>query len=426
MWGFRAGFVLCLILGLALPSVTVFASSEQHNIEAKQIQGYTILALDETGKKLEDKAYYEKTTISISDFNIIGDSISLKGKVSNKTFNISGNLKRADYTDTLIVGNNIQDMDENFDVIFFGIDKAPKENITINSDIFKEDQTILKLYLLEKGTRNFTILESSEAVSFIDAIQTFDAINSLNIGAYTDIFWYSKVLKPVNTQESSPITIQALTSGHSDKTYSLSYTTGVGIINEEITVRTYVEGPTSITSDGVFSTKIYPLSTRTYSTQVPGVNSNTSNFKIGVSENTVLEAYTDPGDVFRYQQWDGSWYSPGNFTIGLSWSLSIPNTGLSFSPTYTNSTQYTAKTLKNFDNSGTTKVRQTKAELSKNNRLETTSHTFDVNFSIGHYSSPGQKKLNLKWTYYVWNAQNIYSPAVGQKTSNMYFSYTSG
>ncbi|MNP09027.1 hypothetical protein D3C76_1011170 [compost metagenome] len=283
----------------------------------------------------------------------------------------------------------------------------------------------MKLYLLEKGTRNFTVIESTIDNSIFDLSKQFNNLSELNQGEYTDIFWFSKILSPIHSSESSPISARSITSGVSDKTYSLSYTTGVGIVNEEMVVRTYVEGPTSISSDGVFSTKIYPLSTRTYSTQAPGVNSNTSNFEIGVSQDTILEAYTDPGDVFRYQQWDGSWQNSSSFNIGLSWSLDLPGTGLSFSPTYTNSTQYTAKTLKNFDNSGTSKVRQTKVQLSKNNLLKTTSHTFDVNFSVGHYSTNAQKKLNLKWTYYVWNAQNIYSSAVGQKTSSMYFSYNS-
>lgn len=375
------------------------------------LEGTTIFDLDEYGKQLEDVSAGRKTEINIDDYFISDSSVKLHGTVlttkDEKTFNLEGTLKKADYTDTLIVGNLV-DTSGNYDVIFFGIDSAPNSNITLNYGQYNDNDILLKLYLLEKGTRDFTVIESAIDNSVLDLSEQFNNVSELNQGEYTDIFWFSKILAPIKSYESNPIATFALSSGVSDKTYSLSYSIGVGSVNEEIVVRTYVEGPTSISGDGLFTTKIYPLSTRTYSTQVPNVNSNTSNFEIGVSQDTVLEAYTDPGDVFRYQQWDGSWQNSSTINLGLSWSYSLPGTGLSFSPSYTNTTQYTSKTLKNFDNSGTNKVRQTKVQLSKNNIIKTPSHTFDVNFSIGHYSTKAQKKLNLKWTYYVWNAQNIY------------------
>ncbi len=90
-----------------------------------------------------------------------------------------------------------------------------------------------------------------------------------------------------------------------------------------------------------------------------------------------------------------------------------------------NSVNYTAKSLKVFDNSGTEKVRNTKISLDASKQLRSVGHTFDSIISVGHYNTTGQKKLNLKFTYYMYNGQDIYAPDVDLKTSNLSLSYWS-
>ncbi|AZK45160.1 hypothetical protein [Paenibacillus lentus] len=215
------------------------------------LQGTTIFDLDEYGKQLEDVSAGSQTEIYIDDYFFSDSSVKLHGTVftakDEKTFNLEGTLKKADYTNTLIVGNLV-DTSGNYDVIFFGIDSAPNSNITLNYGQYSDNDTLLKLYLLEKGTRNFTVVESTIDNSTLNLSEQFNNVSELNQGEYTDIFWFSKILNPIKSSESSPIAKFAVTSGVSDKTYSLSYAIGVGTVNEEMVVRTYVEGPTSISS----------------------------------------------------------------------------------------------------------------------------------------------------------------------------------
>ncbi len=160
----------------------------------------------------------------------------------------------------------------------------------------------------------------------------FSNISELPQADHQDVFWYSKILSPTSMTESggTGITPLSLTSGKSDRTYTVSYVVAGSTIYEEMIVRSYIEGPTSISTDGTFTAKLYPLSERTYSSTLPSVNSNDSNWTIGVMHETSLEAYTDPGDVLRSIQWDGSYYSGGTLKFTLDFSYSPPSTPLSF------------------------------------------------------------------------------------------------
>ncbi|MBP1906761.1 hypothetical protein J2Z32_003425 [Paenibacillus turicensis] len=397
------------------------------------LDGNIINNLDKQGEKLNEIKDSNSVKLVVQNYDFVGNSISIDGYVSQelvnekKPFKLAGELKKADYTDTLIVGNVVDQLD-NYDVIFFGIDKAPNQNISLNPDKFSDNDTVLKIYLMEKGTRNFIVSETLTLEKFVNLFEIINNSNNLQIGAYSDVFWFGKVLEPVKVDEveQQPLQLQAsVTSGVSDKKYTINYQAGIASINEEIVVRSYIEGPLVLGSSGDFTAKLYILSQRTYSTTNPSVNSNTSNFEVGVMTPTSLQVYTDVGDAIRSVQWDGTWKESGSLNFDIGWSLSLLNTGLSFSPSYTNSSIYYSKTYKNFDNSGKSKVRSARIIFPKNASLVNTGHTFDAEIKVGHYETTKTKRLNLKWTYYIWNNQSIYSPAVNEHTSNMYFQYKS-
>lgn len=410
---------------------TSVSASDQVSKDHIQIPSNTVYSLDTKGEKLGKSANFDSSSVDIKSMESNGaDSVSLSGNVMTSTgekeFQLTGGLKKAGYTDSLIVGE-LKDNKDNFEVVYFGIDRKPNSNLALLRDKFKNDDTVVKLYLLEKNTRTFTFLETDQLNDKLHTDQMFNNSGSFEDAEHTDMFWYGKVFEPVREETNDGLTTFAasLASGKSDKTYTAVYNAGVATITEKMTVRAYVEGPSSLSGgSGDFTTKLYPLSVSTTS-NVGTVNSKTSGWRMGVHQDTTLEAYTAPGDVIRSIMWDSSYSTLGKLKLNVAWGLSVPNTGLSFGVGYTNSQNIAAGTLKVYDNSGSSKVRRSKLTIPKSQRLELPSHSFDSVIKVGHYSTPKQKTLNLKFTYYISNIQDNYNAATGPQTHNLSFSYNS-
>lgn len=390
-------------------SGSVFASEESSN-DSINIPSHTVYNLDEKGEKLGDLSNFISSNIDIYSIeNDVKNSVSLSGNVQTtngeKDFQITGELKKAGYTDSLIVGD-LTDSTNNFEVVYFGIDKKPNSNLALLQDTFANDANVVKLYLFEKDTKTFTFLETDQLDNKLNTVEIFNNSDSFNEAEHEDMFWYTKILEPVQEKVQDGITTFALASGKSDRTYTAVYNAGIAKITEKMTVRGYVEGPTVLSgSSGQFTTKLYPLSVSTTS-NVGSVNSSTSGWKIGVYQGTTLEVYTAPGDVIRSAMWDSSYSDLAKLKLNVAWGLAVPNTGLSFGVGYTNSQDIGAKTLKVYDNSGSNKVRRTKITIPKSSTLTQPSHSLDSVITVGHYSTPGQKTLNLKFTYYISNHQD--------------------
>ncbi|QAY67295.1 hypothetical protein [Paenibacillus protaetiae] len=92
---------------------------------------------------------------------------------------------------------------------------------------------------------------------------------------------------------------------------------------------------------------------------------------------------------------------------------------------YTKGESVAANTLKVFDNSGSEKTRRVKITVPKTKEFSLMTHSLDTVITVGHYDTPGQKSLKLKFSYFMWNGNDIYNSGIGAQTHNMSFSYYS-
>ncbi|MFE4573039.1 hypothetical protein [Paenibacillus chitinolyticus] len=390
-----------------------------------ELEASTVYNLDSKGAKLSQldansKAVFKNVEITTSKLLLSGNL------VNGKLFDLQGTIKKSENSNADLLVGDLKDSLNNFEVIYFGIDRASNSSLTLNKNKFKGGEDVLKLYLLEKGTRNLTIIETTGLNNLFSADLLFSQQDSLDIIDHANQFWYAKILQGTDIPSFEP---QGVVSGKSDRPYNISYSVGGGNIYEEMVIRHYIEGPTSLdTSGGTFTTKMYVLSQRTWSYDYSGLDSNSSNFQVGYFTDTRVDSWTDPGDAIRQIQWDGSYQVAGGiktqFKIGYSLkSKYVPLT--SYEINYQFETPYTAKTLKVFDNSGSNVTRAAGTKYSSGMYLKNTGQTFDVTFTVGHYDTNKQKELYVTWTYDVYNGQSPYAPANGTKTSNMSFSYYS-
>lgn len=269
-----------------------------------KVEASTIKNLDYAGTKLNNINSNEK--VSFSNVLITKDQVELTGIVGNngKSFKLIGQIKKSENGNKSLLVGSLNDSFNNYDVIFFGIDAAADTSLTLNKNKFKSGEVVLKLYLLEKGTRNLTVIETTNLNSHYNASFLLTNQNSLSIVDHEDQFWYAKLLQATEVPRFTPNTI---TSGNSDKYYDVSYTIIGGTIYEEMAIRHYIEGPTTLdASGGLFTTKMYVLSQKTWSYDFTGMDSSSTNFKAGYFTDTRVDAWTEPGDVLRQMQWDGS------------------------------------------------------------------------------------------------------------------------
>lgn len=390
-----------------------------------EIEGKTYLDLDISGEKIKNDDYVT-SHLQIND-STIDSNLSVTGAVydSNSkptSFNLKGSLTKAEYPGKLI--GQLEDQMGNYTVIYFGIEKKSNDSITFLENSNNNNPAI-KLYLLNNTTRDFSIFETSDLSSFnINMNDLFDQSDNIPLTEHIDEFWYSKILKPASFKTTEPIVSKSVVSGKSDITHTVSYNIGGFIIYEDITMRALIEGPTALdNSGGTFTTKFYILSQKTRSTDYPSANSLKTNFKIGAMAPTQIEAYTQPGDYFRFIQWDGQYVNGGAIKVDISASYTLPGTPISFATSYTSSQTVNSHSMKTFDNSGSNKAKKVGVTFASGKKLENTGNTFDAVFAVGHFNTPAQKLLTVRWSYDVFNAQDIYAFAPQAKT--MTFSYSS-
>ncbi|SDX54610.1 hypothetical protein [Paenibacillus sp. CF384] len=406
------------IIGLLLTAVpTVQAQS----VENKDLGGTTVLNLNPRGDNYNDVTLQEKTGLIVQDADVTSSTIELKGYLSNtnKPIDIYATLKKPDYTNEMVVGD-AEDKAGNYEVVFLGIDKKPQSSLTFNHSFNASDE-VLKVYLMEKDTRNFTIIETTDFKDIINENTVFQNVNSLPEADHEDVFWYSKILAPEMVNSIQP---RSIVTGHSDKTYTVSYAAAGQTIYEEMVIRSYVEGPQSIINSGTFNTKLYVLSERTYCPTLPSMNSNNSDWELGYYAPTVFETHTDPGDAVRTIQWDSSTQTSTSGKFKLDWSWSLPGTPVSFGFTPGGTTSSDATSLRNFDNTSTSVCKNILSTLKQGNYFSNVGHTFDQVITVGHFTGAAATKLlSLKWTYNMSNGHDY--TAGGNNSHNMSFSYVS-
>lgn len=404
-------------------AVTLLAGMMLFPLEAQATANVRVAAetfddLDQQGQKLSNREY-AKSTVTFDTVQLQPESVQLQGQVDVDgevlPFDLSGVLKKAENQNQLIVGD-LEDKLGHFEVIYFGLDRDAERNISLNKAQLKEfkgKKTVFKLYLLKKGTRDFTSVEVVNP-SFVDEKALFNTIDTLETTEHIDQFWYAKLLHPVNFEEfevpqsvveiNGGISTEVIKSTYSDYNYRFTYNVSGGLVYEDFVVHHYLDGPDRITNEGNFNTKLKVKSERTWSAVYPSMESADTETELGYYNSTRLDTYTSPGDHVRSATWAGYIYQGAKIDVIPRWDYGIPNTTLGFTATYSHGKDVVDGYTKVFPASGSEIVRQARSELIKGKRLASTSHYFDTIFNVGYYSLPSSsKRFSVKWTYDVSN-----------------------
>ncbi|WIF94209.1 hypothetical protein [Caminicella sporogenes] len=445
--------VVCLLL-ISTSIIPIYAI-DNLNIN------YSITAVvNNLSDKINDSSiiYNKKHQIKINNIKISNDNLTIHGYVPNNDskdyFELSGKILCSKNTNTLYIGKLI-DKNKKFEVVNFSIDlepSKPKIGITDKNKKFKNNDVLVKLYLKNIDNEKFYLHEETnnklrkiitnnnsikKAKDNIEAWyvkyitpkvteinitkENFDSLNIPGFKSYEELNNFN-VLNKDEQNMSMIMSTSKITNKKIDTVYQFQYDVIGGTVTEKMIVRHLVDYPTNITNDGWFNTKLFIVSESTIESWSNNVIYDT-NMRIGAYRKTNVDSYTDPGDYFRTISWSGKYYKGASVKFYIGWSLILPGTPLYFTSNYESSSTKTIGSSMNFDNSGNKKVRQAGTEFKKGIQLRDIGHYFDVNYLVGHYDSPGNKKMHVRWTYDVSNTMDY--TYGGTKTKEITVNYCS-
>ncbi|UFJ38883.1 hypothetical protein LOK74_12385 [Brevibacillus humidisoli] len=427
---------IALVSSLA---TTPLAKAETDTFSAAEevLAARTYYNLDDKGQDLS-AGNHQESKISFSEMSVSKSDVQLTGEIAYSNdervpFSLSGTLGKAEKTDDLIIGDLV-DNSGNFEVIHFGLDRSPDKSIVIDQKK-RGNKPILKLYLLKQGTRDLTVLEVDVPKS-IKYKELFDNVKSFKQAEYSDQFWYHKIFKPTEAKElganearlvseEDDVVIASLQNDSETRYYQYSYNISGCSIYEDFYVKHYLEGPKEITTSDEFTSKMYVTHEETWSLDCDSMNSDETGMHIGYYDPTIIQAYTEPGDVLRYIQWDGTYYEEDDLNIVARWDVAFPYTTLGFTGTWEFAERHESNTMKVFDNSGEKKVRQAAVDFDeKEQQLIDEDDSFDVIFSVGYYNQSGNKNFRVKWDYTISN--DLDYTWTDEKSERLSLDYDSG
>lgn len=410
---------------MTTPVVHAAKSTQALVSESINLVGKTYLDLDAKGKDLE-KDNYEETTISVKDFTVKDKLIRLKGEVTYNDksipFDFEGELLKGRKSDNVLIGK-LEDRDENFDVIHFSIDNEHENTISLDKTKVKTAQkdsdVLLKLYLLKKGTRDFTVIEELDP-TFIDR-DIFKDAKKLEKADHIEQFWYSKIIKPEieivdeiddSYEESTDgdFSTMALQSRGITTRHKFTYNIAGDEWTEIFRTKRTIEGPETIRDSAEFVVRFFVTEEETTYEDRYGnehfVDDETST-KIGRFGDTIVQGWVESDEVIQTVEWDGSYEKPWSWSdpsISIGWSLGKLGASIGVSSSWKNTEQYHALTMKALDNTGGNYTKNA-AVIWKEDKhvLSDVGDTFDHVFRVGTYDTSGRKDFNIQISYVIDN-----------------------
>ncbi|KEO83316.1 hypothetical protein [Tumebacillus flagellatus] len=411
-----------MAVALVVPQST-FASATKNEHTIKTSTYYNV---DEQGTNMvkgnsqNSKVTFQEVTVSQSSTNIIG---SVEGK-TRLPFQLTGTLTQAEDGKNMIVGH-LKDEGGNFEVLHFSLDRSNSKDLMFDKNVSKKDETVLRLYLLEKNTRNVTVVELVNP-DFLSVDDAFKNLSNFPLTDHSDEFWYGKLLKPVKTEsvDLSNTGPQIYKSDKVMKDYVNSYNVAGSYIYEHFIVNHNISAPGSIGSDGqTFTAQMYVYDEYTLNSSGSKISSDTYT-KIGAYSSSKLDTYLDLGDAYLNMFWDGGYSTSGSFDAILRWDMALPKTPLGFTVTYAGGQTVPNKSMKTFDNSGSYKYRQAGVEWDKGKYLQSVGQNFSASFTVGLFDASSYSSVKTwatRWTYDLSSTQNY--TYGGTQTVPVYITY---
>lgn len=308
---------LAVIMCLVLKENYVFADNGE-SIAVSGLEGKTGINVSVCGDDLEKNMVDEAPLVT--SFTFAGNAVNVCGCVDlndkNTEFSLSGTAYRT-YDNNIVV--DAADTNNKYDVVFLCLEKKQEYNdyILHRDDLRSISDQMgeygLKIYLMEKGTRNISIMEDLD----VEIPNIYSILSVLDETGYSKLNWFENCFAPITDSEDN---IEPYAVTHGEYTYwGDAYFIGSGVrIQMGIKVKGTNDAPaftnkTSITSKMEIEYLIKASD--------PAYNNPARAEDEYQITNIKIKSSIGQGYYLQRVMWNGS--GIGSISVGSSLSLSV-------------------------------------------------------------------------------------------------------
>ncbi|KGG80426.1 hypothetical protein Y919_06310 [Caloranaerobacter azorensis H53214] len=416
------------IFSLILVFIVTYIQPKNNKIFVKS---YTYMNIDAKGTKLSKKNAVESETKIKFDF-LNKDQIILQGKIkypdnTEDKFNIEGKIKKSKDNENIIFGDLV-DKSNTFEIIDFRIDNDFKNSFLYSVDDYKNIEKsnikkVIRLYLLNKKTRNFTMIEILNP-NYTESQREF--IDKLDIGKM-DLktkFWYSKLVKHttgIKESKINEIKVAGIYPKYSSELHYHTYDFLGAHISEFIEVGYYYNYPAKTVGHGNVVTILKIEKKYTSCANYPEFSDpNNSSLVIGLGRDSIIQLQTDEGEYIRDLTLAKQAKESNNeLQTKIGWASGNPKTGINVPLDWNEENGISF----NSSNKENIVVKKAKVIFGAGYYLENVNDYFKVTFKIGTHSkhgTPGTKNLKITYDYSVASLESYHQEHVTKNISANY------
>ena len=406
---------LALALLMVLTTLTPVLALELSQVQPQVKCAYVPNVLSD-GSNLRndilDNGQYENDAYANLSLNFASGAVTITGTVGNKNLNVNAQYVSANENGNVYIYSGA-DTYNNFDVLYIAAEKDIGKSVLYFQSYRQQNSynTVLKVYLREKGTSDFAVIEAF-GIAFPNIIVPLSISEGNSQEACLAQAWYGKVFEPVekNTHEIQTKAGNAARIVLESYSYS-SY--GVQITHY---LRFQYDWDISDVTRNQSDTAVMGIEITAKFIEAPGYPNEESSSTSTLSLKDVeLHIATPKNIAFQSQTVgdnDDTVWRDGGVTLSFSAGISVGHKGLSVAPSLSFTPYYSGNlarglTTNVFTNTPGNYTRNGKTILSSPYSLNAIGNRLGVSYTMKDYGGSAQAgEMLLKWSYYLNNAMD--------------------
>ena len=361
------------------------------------------------------------TNDAYADVNVTfnSNSVQLAGAAGGQPFSINAQYAAVNENGNVYIYQG-EDSQNNFDVLYIAAEKEISKSLLYFNAYSRQNNfgTVLKLYLREKDTSNFVIIEIF-GVAFPNIIAPFSASNGTSDEACLAQSWYGKVFEPAGTLRSEISTRAESTALLALEQYSYN---SFGITIRHNLQYEYGWNISDVARNQIGNARM-TLKITAKSISAPGYPNEESSTSSTLSlKNITLALATNSNvglNVQRVGDSDDNVWRSGGITTSFSMGISVGKKGFSVSPSLSFTPYFSGNYQRNeltidFDNYNGILTRNGETSLNSPYSLNAIGNKLGVTYQTQDYGGVATSgNMLLEWRFFVSNAMDY---AAGHST----------
>ena len=368
----------------------------------------------------QGKYTVDSLVLTTAEYSTDGQIIAI-GSYNGKDFNVTARYTGKNENGNIDVFNG-EDERGLYDVVYCAIEREISKSMLYFNSMDSQYTTALKLYLRDKETNAFLIVEVFDLPT-INIMET-NSVSASDSDVNAALCWVERTFEPVNTAETE-VAVPFAASDNITKTIQYDYS-ALGLVVKNFVDFKMFWDFRDVSRGGSTTANAGIELLRRYRTCEDAPNNDSSTYSCLYLRDIEYELYTAKNMAVMTEQCETSVTKGGSIVVtnpSVSFSLSVKGLsvsvgkGITFSP---GGSHIAGTSTKIHDNTDGEYARAVKTALDTKCSLQNAGNYFNISYTIGEYSGKsGLSNPTLYWNYYVWNELDSYESYVSSYRKDM-------